>query len=495
MANVLIIDDDETLCEALSLAVTAMGHNVMSAQSLKEGLKKALSNGFDIVFLDVRMPDGDGLGVLPRIREAPSSPEVIIMTGFGDPDGAELAIKSGAWDYIEKPSSLRAMTLPLVRALQYREEKRRRPPKSLKREGILGSSPQMRGCFDLLAQAAESDANVLITGETGTGKEIFARAIHENSSWAGGSFVVVDCTVLPETLIESALFGHEKGAFTGADRTREGLIKQADCGTLFLDEVGELNLSLQKAFLRVLQERRFRPIGGKKEISSSFRLIAATNKNLSEMVQKGQLREDLLHRLRSITIELPPLRDRREDINSLVFYYTAKLCTKSGLSTKGFSPELLTLFAAYDWPGNVRELVNTLERALAAARDEPILFPKHLPNHIRIQAARASISREVPAEESVRGNIGSPKTLPELRELREQAIAEVERRYLRDLISLTRGDIEKACQISGLQRARLYQLFKKYRLGTRLAETLSIGKNFENPPDNQTDSNNGWQDV
>jgi len=194
----------------------------------------------------------------PMIRQTPSMPEVIIITGAGDPDGAELAIKSGAWDYIQKPSSIEAMTLPLVRALQYREEKKsKKPPVALKREHIVGNSPHMKRCLDLLAQAANSEASVLITGETGTGKEVFAKAIHANSSRADKSLVVVDCTALPETLVESVLFGHEKGAFTGADKAHVGLVKQADGGTLFLDEVGELPRSIQKSFLRVLQEQSF----------------------------------------------------------------------------------------------------------------------------------------------------------------------------------------------------------------------------------------------
>ena len=275
MANVLIIDDDRAMCDMLSGRMRDMGHNATYALTLKAGLKQAFSESFDVVFLDVGMPDGNGLEALPKIRETPSSPEVIIITGAGSPDGAELAIKNGAWDYIEKPLSISAMSLPLIRALQYREDTRTLgSPVALDREGIVGNSPPMKACFDLMAQASASDANVLITGETGTGKELFAAAIHKNSPRAEKSFVVVDCATLPETLVESMLFGHEKGAFTGADKAKDGLIKQADGGTLFLDEVGELPLSVQKAFLRVLQERRFRPLGGKREIESDFRLVS-----------------------------------------------------------------------------------------------------------------------------------------------------------------------------------------------------------------------------
>lgn len=465
MAHVLIIDDDEMLCDMLSTMVKQMGHDVTCALTLQDGLEEVSSGDFDVVFLDVRMPDGNGLNILPRIRETSSSPEVIIITGYGDPDGAELAIKNGAWDYIEKPSSIKAMTLPLVRALQYREEKKaRKPPVALNREGIVGNSPQMRACIDLVAQAANSDANVLIIGETGTGKELFAWAIHNNSPRADGNFVVVDCAALPETLVESVLFGHERGAFTGADRAQDGLIKQADGGTLFLDEVGELPLSIQSAFLRVLQERRFRPIGGRQEIASDFRLVAATNRDLDKMVQDGQFRKELLFRLRSFTIELPPLREHPEDIKELALYYTAKICERYGTETKGFSPEFFEALDAYDWPGNVRELVNTVERAIASARHDPILFPKHLPTHIRINVARASVSKEVSSEVNQRESAGPSRILPNLRDFRDTIISEAEQQYLRDLMSLAGGKIREACKISGLSRPRLYALLKKYRI-------------------------------
>ncbi len=335
MAKILIIDDDKIICETLSSLVRRMGYDATYALTLKHGLKKASSEVFDVVFLDIRMPDGNGLHVLPRIRQTLSSPEVIIMTGYADHGGVELAIKSGAWNYIQKPFSTESIAQQLVSSLRYRKEKKAiKAPGALKLEGIVGNSPQMRICYDLIAQAANSRANVLITGETGTGKEIIAQAIHANSRYAKRSFVVVDCASLPETLVESILFGHEKGAFTGADRPQEGLIKQADGGTLFLDEVGELPLSIQKNFLRVLQERRFRPVGGKSEIESNFMLVAATNLDLEKMVHYGRFRKELLFRLRVIAIELPLLRERKEDIKELVFYYMAKLCERYGMEKK-----------------------------------------------------------------------------------------------------------------------------------------------------------------
>jgi len=257
MASVLVIDDDELLCRTVSKMLAHVGHNAVYSVTMDEGLRRADAEAFDVVLLDVRMPDGNGLDLLPRIRQIVSSPEVIIITGFGDSDGAELAIRSGAWDYIQKPFSMEAVTLHIDRALQYRHERRAsRTEVRLKRERIIGNSPKMIACLDIAAQAAVGDGNVLISGETGTGKELFAWAIHENSFRSYGNFVVIDCAALPKTLVEAILFGHEKGAFTGADRAREGMIKQAHRGTLFLDEVAELPHSIQKAFLRVLQEKK-----------------------------------------------------------------------------------------------------------------------------------------------------------------------------------------------------------------------------------------------
>lgn len=455
MARVLVIDDDDLICEMLCCMVEDMGHSASSAMTLKTGFEKASSGSFDVIFLDISMPDGSGLDLLPRIRELPIHPEVIIITGRGNADGAELAIKNGAWDYVQKSSSIKEMVLPFVRALQYRQEKTgRKPPTALKLNGVIGKSANMGACLDLLAQAAESEVNVLLTGETGTGKEVFARAIHENSVRADSNFVVVDCTALPATLVESVLFGHERGAFTGADRAAVGLVKQADGGTLFLDEIGELPRAMQKAFLRVLQEHRFRPVGAKHEVESNFRLISATNRNLEKMVQDGAFRSDLLFRVRTLTIDLPPLSARKDDIKELAMYHMARVCERYQIGTKGFSPEFFDALMAHEWPGNVRELVNAIERAISDAYHEPTLFPKHLPLDLRVKVARSSVKKEeAPHAEEV-GSLGS------LAECREAA----ERRYLQDLMSQTGGRISEACRISGVSRSRLYVLLKEHDL-------------------------------
>ena len=455
-AKVLIIDDDKLICNAFSKVISRMGHSVACAYTLANGLEQAAVSKIDVVLLDVRMPDGNGLEIIPKLQATPSSPEIIIITGAGNPDGAEMAIKSGAWDYIQKPGSIKEMTLPLLRAIQYRQEKRAvRPTVALNLDNIIGKSSKIKACFDLLAQASNSNANVLITGETGTGKELFARAIHENSSCQNKSFVVVDCAALPDTLIESILFGHEKGAFTGADRNQDGLIKQADQGTLFLDEIGELPIYLQKAFLRVLQEHRFRPLGSKKEISSNFRLVSATNRNLNDMVKEGLFREDLLFRLQAFTIELPPLRERPEDIKEIALYYCAKISEKYGLGTKGLSPDFIDVLMSYQWHGNVRELVNTLERAIAGTPYEHTLYAKHLPEHIRIKVARNAVAKGQGSEPEVQNY-----ALPSLQKFRNT----MEKRYFENLMNLTEGNIKEACQISGLSRSRLYAILQKYKI-------------------------------
>jgi two-component system, NtrC family, response regulator len=470
MAHVFIVDDDEIFSEMLSDIVMRSGHSASRAMSIKDGLEKALSELFDVVFLDLHLPDGNGLDILPTIRDTTSSPEIIIITGYSDSNGAELAIKSGAWDYIEKPSSVKEMTLALIRALQYREEKMlRQPPVALRQEGIIGNSAHIKSCLNLVAQAAHSDASALITGETGTGKELFAWAIHNNSKRSKRSFVVVDCASLPQTLVESILFGHEKGAFTGAEKAREGLVKQANGGTLFLDEIGELPPALQKSFLRVLQEHRFRPLGADRETESDFRLISATNKDLNKMAAEGLFREDLLFRVRTLNIELSPLKEHAEDIKDLLVHYMAKLCERYGIGTKGFAPEFLNALMAYQWPGNVRELIGTLEKAISDAFQEPTLYPKHLPTDIRVRLKKTELAKEsIISNTADQQTPRSPKFFPTLKDYREDAILKSEKQYLEDIIKLTEGNIKETCHISGLSRPRLYALLKKFNMTKKI---------------------------
>ena len=464
MANVLIIDDEKAVGQIFVELVRRLGHHADVAVTREDGLDAALSGPYDVVFLDVNLPDGNGLDIVQKIRETNSSPEVVIITGYGAADDAEHALKNGAWDYIQKPITPKKILLLLEHILQYYEDlnKTRKQSEPLKLEGIIGKSKEMKTCFDLVGQAAASEANVLIAGETGTGKELFARAIHANSPRVDKGMVVVDCAVLPESIVESVLFGHEKGSFTSADQAREGLIRQADGGTLFLDEVGELPRSLQKAFLRVLQEHRFRTIGGKEESESNFRLIAATNRNLDEMVEKGQFRKDLLYRLRALELSLPPLRGRRDDIKELLYYYSEGLCQEYGKPPREFSPECLDALAVYDWPGNVRELVNLLNMLFATSQEESQLYLKHLPVYIRIQAARAAFKEEPRPEVNLKEESASAFKFPQFKKYKEDLILKGEKEYLQELMTFTRGSLKDACQLSGLGRTWLYTLLKKY---------------------------------
>ena len=339
--KILIIDDDPEICNVISRLVKLMDHDALSAHTMEEGLGLALNNDVDIVFLDLQFPEGNGLDILPEIIRSPSRPEVIIITGSGVA-GAELAFKYGAWDYVQKPFLSEEITLPLSRALQYRKEKESAAsPVPLKCPDIIGNSTAINSCIEAVAGSVATDASVLITGETGTGKELFARAIHANSKRSHRNFIVVDCGALPETLVESILFGYERGAFTGADKGREGLIAQADGGTIFLDEIGELPYSTQKAFLRTIQERRIRPIGARQESPVDFSLVAATNRDLEKMVGMGTFREDLLFRIRAIEIKLPPLRERSEDIREIAILKIQRLCMQYSIGIKGISQDFL----------------------------------------------------------------------------------------------------------------------------------------------------------
>ena len=472
--HILIVDDDRQVCETMLSMVQRMGFDGCYAETLGEGLRRLQDGDFDVVFLDVRLPDGNGIDALPEIKGAPSRPEVIILTGKGDPDGAELAIQGGVWDYLVKPSPVKNTKLSLQRALSYRAEKTSRHDlEVLNTRDIIGHSPEIKACFEKVAQASRTDFTVLITGETGTGKELFARTIHLNSPRAGRDFVVVDCAALSENLLESLLFGHRKGAFTGADRDRPGLIRQAHQGTLFLDEIGELPLNSQKAFLRVLQEKRVRPVGASQEVPCDFRLIAATHRDLPRMVAAGRFREDLYYRLKTITLHLPPLRARREDLRPLTLAYLDRLAENINARPKGFDAEFLRTLEGYRWPGNVRELFHTLEQAVVAAGANQMLFPLHLPKELRIQVARTKVgaSSGAPSARAAAGDRGGASLLedaagrqladhdlPPLKEFKRQ----MEKLYLETMVRRGGGDIQDMVRHSGLSRSHFYAMLKKH---------------------------------
>jgi two-component system NtrC family response regulator len=468
MARILIVDDDETFRYSLSRIVRKKGHEPLGVGTCEEALAHAAAGDVELVFLDVRLPDGNGLRIIPQLVRSALRPEVIIITGYGDPDGAELAITSGAWDYIEKADSVQKITLTLERALLYRGKSLPQiDAEPVIRDRIVGSSARLEQCLAIMAKSAGVDANVMITGETGTGKELFARAIHQNSSRRQGPFLVVDCTSLPQNLAESLLFGHRRGAFTGADQDREGLILQANGGTLFLDEVGELDLTVQKSFLRMLQERKLRPLGSSRELSVDFRLVAATNRDLDKMVQAGTFRQDLLYRIKGFHIHVPPLRERLEDIQPIVTHYVERFCRETGVAPKECHADLFETLSAYDWPGNVRELIHAVHYAVSVALHTPSLFSNHLPPSIRTKTIQAKLSKTLTASaESATSGIATASYdlghMPPLRAVRADGLAKIERQYLTDLMKTCSGDIQTACRISGLSQSRLYALLNHY---------------------------------
>ena len=456
MALILIIDDDNNFCDTMESLIQRMGHDCLKAHTLEQGIKVLEAREIDILLLDVRLPDGNGLLLLPEIKEKSiSNPEIFIVTGLGDPDGAETAIRAGVWDYIVKPTSIKQTKLSLTRALKYREEKKsKKQTVTMNLDRIVGSSPVIKQCFEKLARSAMSNAPVLITGETGTGKELFAQTIHENSTRSSRGFVVVDCAAQTESLLESTLFGHKKGAFTGAANKSTGLVKLADRGTLFLDEVGEMPLSSQKAFLRVLQEKRFRPVGDTQEISSDFRLIAATNRDLDVMVKKGEFRQDLLYRLCATQLKIPPLRERGTDIKALAIFHIDRLCNDYQVPTKGIEQVFFDTLNAYNWPGNVRELFNILETAFVASGYEKKLYAMHLPRELRIQVAKASLQKETSPPDEI------DSSMPLFKEFKQF----MEIKYLKKIIADTGGDVQKILTRSGLSKSHFYSLLKKYKI-------------------------------
>jgi len=479
MAEILVIDDDLIFNELMEEQIIRLGHDCETVTSLYQGLERAQPGAFDVIFLDVTLPDGNGLKEIQYFKDIEFQPEIVIITGYGDPEGAEVAIKNGAWDYIQKPASVNTIQLTISRVLRYRLSKlQSEHQRNIIRDSIIGNSPKMRMCLELVAQAASSNINVLITGDTGTGKELFAKAIHRNSKRSEHPFIVADCTSIPETLAESLLFGHQKGSFTGANSSSSGLFLQADQGTLFLDEIGDLSLPVQKSFLRVLQEKRFRPLGAKDEKHSSFRLISATNRNLEKMITKGVFRNDLYYRIRTMNIHLPPLRERKEDVMLMLEHYIPKACKEMDISMKSVSSEFFEACLNYDWPGNVRELVNTVNIACSNALDEEELFINHLPVDIRVHLAKLNMNLKTAKNSQIQASSSNTRQISSrggnaasrlltYKERRREVVERMEGKYLREVLEYTNKDFKQACKVTGLSRARLYELLKKHSISVR----------------------------
>ena len=447
------MDDEPDVVANWSRLLGREDYPCLTATDGERALALLESERPEIVLTDLKMPGVDGMQVLARAREIDPDAVVIMITGHGTVESAVEAMRAGAFDYLLKPlPSNDVLRLAVDRATERRrliEENRRLREPLAPRAGfdqIIGKSPSMMAVFDLVRKGSRSEANILIQGESGTGKELIARAIHTHSQRAAEVFVPVDCAALPDALLESELFGHERGAFTGADRTKPGMIEVADRGTLFLDEIGELPQALQSKLLRALQERQIRRVGGTKFLNVDVRLVSATNRDTAELVRKGEFRDDLFYRVNVITIVLPPLRERTGDVVLLAHHFLRRYGRNRERQLEGIEPEALARLEAYAWPGNVRELQNVLERACALTEGS-MIGVRDLPDHIRGRG------RPVPA---IPG-----KDLP-LAQAREAWLHAFAQSYLTELLRRHGGNISQAAKTAGVDRKTLHRLLAKH---------------------------------
>ncbi len=430
---ILIVEDDPAVGESLRLLLAKRGYRLYLASNGKEALQRLRQETIDLVITDLVMPKMDGIALLEEVKELRPEVEVIVISAQGTIEKAVQAMKLGAFDFIEKPINPRVISLVVERALEKQalvlqnRELRSRLEDKFHFKNIIGRSKQMVSIFELIRHVAAYDSSVLIVGESGTGKELIANAIHDNSPRAKMPFIKVSCASLSEGIIESELFGHERGAFTGAIASRKGRFELAHQGTLFLDEVEDIPASTQTKLLRVLQEGEFERVGGNRTIKVDIRILAASNRDLAEAVRAGTFREDLYYRLNVVNIQLPPLRERREDIPFLVSFFIEKYNQKHGMKVKGVSQKALNLLMAYQWPGNVRELENTIESIMVINSPE-VIDVSHLPNEIRS-------FKEKPETISIR--IGTP-------------LKEVEKELLLGTLKLTGGNKRKAAKLLGV---------------------------------------------
>ena len=487
--NILVVDDATAVHRLLVRHTTRHHHTCYCASTLREAAYLIDEQSFDLIFLDIFLPDGNGIDFISVCRSEHQNPPLIVMiTGSEDLNTVEEAMGEGAWDYLQKPFDPdRLLQLfQRAKAIAYTSKKKKRstaPPAS-----IIGESPAIQDALHTLDQVAAKDVNVLIWGDSGTGKELFAHELHQRSHRSDHRFVVVDCAVLPESLIESILFGHIKGAFTGANSDRVGLILQADNGTLFLDEIGELPLEIQKKLLRVLQERTVSPLGGKEPLPVNFRLVCATNRHLPDMVAAGTFRLDLYHRINTFPIHLPSIKDRQKDVILLTRFFMEKLCKQHGCVIPECSEAFLDAIQLYDWPGNARELKNIIEQ-LILTTSEPTLYPDHLPQDIRAVVLKKIYSQKkgyappsssplIPREiissdplppsphdpamdQTIATRLANGEPIPSLKAYRQRAIESAEKCYIKTVLSHTRGNVSEAIALSGIAKSQFYRLLKK----------------------------------
>ena len=444
--TILIVDDERNTREGLQRALQDR-YDVLLAEDSQRAVKELESTPIDVMVTDLRMPGGDGISLLRRALSLTNPPVCIVMTAYGSIENAVQAMQAGAYHYVTKPVNLDELELVVQRALNSRRVEaenvnlREQIDEKYGLENIIGESTPMREVFETIQQVAPSRATVLITGATGTGKELIAKAIHNLSPRKNGPFIAVHAAALPTSLLESELFGHERGAFTGAVERRTGRFELADGGTLFLDEVGELEPPMQVKLLRVLEERAFERVGGAKTLNVDVRLVAATNKDLKKLVSEGKFRDDLFYRLSVVTVDLPPLRERREDIPLLVKAFLDEFSRENGKKVRELTPEALNMLLAYDWPGNVRELRNAIEQMVVLARNERLTV------------------RDVPL--AIRGGAD----LTKINVVRTgMTVEDAERQLIIQALKETNGNRTKAAQQIGISRRTLHRKLKEYGL-------------------------------
>lgn len=443
--RILVVDDDPSLLTLLKMRLCSMGFAVTACETGEDALNCVQEGSYDFAILDLRLPDVDGLDLMEQLRQSQNNLPVLILTAHGCIPNVVQAMKKGAYGYLTKPfddkelqeSIDKALTTKRLSAEIHRLQLLVNELYGL--DNVVARSPQMHAVLQQVARVAKTDTTVCISGETGTGKEVIARVIHCNSPRASKQFMAVNCAAIPETLFESELFGHLKGAFTGAHQNKRGLIHSADKGTLFLDEIGEMPLALQGKLLRAIQNREILPVGGQVPIKIDVRILAATNIDLELAVREGRFREDLYYRIHVVPLHLPPLRDRREDIPFLAQFFLKRHAEHHHKEVKGFSPEAMQSLLTYAWPGNVRELENMIERSVVMSPDETIT------------------TEFLPVSHQEKSQPGSLQPLTEAKEA-------FERNYLKDVLCATQGNISRASQIAGRYRADFYKLLKKYGL-------------------------------
>jgi len=444
--KIIVLEDDAILRNNLAQTLRRRRYDVAAVSTIAEAQEYLAADNFDLIILDVRLPDGDGTDLLKALQQRPQRPLVVITTGFGSVESAVECMKNGAFDYLIKPFSTEQIEVVLRKAEEFTQLLKVNRFLSQEtdeaEQELLGNSPAMQELRQLIRKVARTQATVLIQGESGTGKELVARAIYRESPRAHGPFIKVNCAAIPENLIESEFFGHEKGAFTGAINKREGRFELAHGGTILLDEISEISPSVQAKLLRVLQEREFERVGGTRTIKVDVRVIATTNRNLEQSVERKEFRQDLFFRLNVVPIHLPPLRERRGDIVPLAEEFMRRFSRKHGVHIKGFSDAALAALQAHDWPGNVRELQNVVERAVILCGDDGLLEPRHLglstPVQLRSETRSANPSPAVPAPPGPAADGHFP------------TLAELERQHILAALQFCKGNRTHAARVLGI---------------------------------------------